>query len=110
MRVPILGGVAWLALLAACDRTVDGNLPVGGDQPSQAETERFARRLHLDLTGGSPDDDIAVDMGRALLTRRAMSATIGLTGRIIASAAAADSRPMWARLREKRAAVTRGCP
>ncbi len=45
-----------------------------------------------------PDDDTAVQLGRELLERRTMSATIGLTGKIIASAAAADSRPIWARL------------
>ena len=44
------------------------------------------------------DDDTAVELGRELLSRRTMSATIGLTGRIIAFAAAADSRPIWARL------------
>ena len=46
----------------------------------------------------APDDSAAADLGRVLLTRRTMTATIGLTGRIIASATAADSRPLWARL------------
>lgn len=45
-----------------------------------------------------PDDDAAVQLGQELLNRRTMSATIGLTGKIIATAAAADSRPIWARL------------
>lgn len=47
---------------------------------------------------GAPDDTAAADLGRVLLTRRTMTATIGLTGRIIASATAADTRPLWARL------------
>jgi uncharacterized membrane protein YccC len=47
---------------------------------------------------GAPDDAAAADLGRDLLTRRTMTATIGLTGRIIASATAADARPLWARL------------
>jgi hypothetical protein len=47
---------------------------------------------------GAPDDSAAADLGRVLLTRRTMTATIGLTGRIIASATAADTRPLWARL------------
>jgi hypothetical protein len=42
-------------------------------------------------------DDSAVAVGRALLVRRTIATTIGLTGRVIASAAAADARPVWAR-------------
>lgn len=45
-----------------------------------------------------PDDQTAVEHGRALLSRRAFGFTIGLTGRIIAAAAIADSRPLWARV------------
>ena len=45
-----------------------------------------------------PDDQTAVEHGRTLLTRRAWGFTIGLTGRIIAAAAMADSRPLWARI------------
>lgn len=47
---------------------------------------------------GAPNDAAAVELGRDLLDRRTMSATIGLTGRIIAAATAADTRPLWARL------------
>jgi hypothetical protein len=42
-------------------------------------------------------DDSAVAVGRALLFRRTIATTIGLTGRVIAAAAAADARPVWAR-------------
>ena len=45
-----------------------------------------------------PDDAAAVRRGRTMLNRRTMGATIGLTGRIIAGAAAADARPLWARM------------
>lgn len=45
-----------------------------------------------------PDDQTAVEHGRTLLSRRAWGFTIGLTGRIIAAAAMADSRPLWARI------------
>ena len=45
-----------------------------------------------------PDDAAAVELGTTLLSRRTMSATIGLTGRLIAAATAADTRPVWARL------------
>jgi hypothetical protein len=42
-------------------------------------------------------DDSAVAVGRALLFRRTIATTIGLTGRVIAAGAAADARPVWAR-------------
>lgn len=45
-----------------------------------------------------PDDAAAVELGRTLLSRRTVGATIGVTGRLIASAAAADARPVWARV------------
>ena len=45
-----------------------------------------------------PDDAAAVEVGRTLLSRRTIGATIGVTGRLIASAAAADARPVWARV------------
>ena len=46
---------------------------------------------------GAADDEQAVELGRELLRRRTIAATIGATGRIIAAAATADARPVWAR-------------
>ncbi len=48
------------------------------------------------------DDEAAVAVGRRLLTRRTVAATIGATGRVIATAAAADARPVWARMLGRR--------
>ena len=45
-----------------------------------------------------PDDAVALDHGRMLLSRRTMSATIGLTGSIIAAATVTDTRPLLDRL------------
>lgn len=45
-----------------------------------------------------PDDDDAVALGHTLLSRRTMSATIGLTGSIIASATLTDARPLMDRM------------
>jgi uncharacterized membrane protein YccC len=45
----------------------------------------------------APDDAAAVATGRQLLACRVIATTIGLTGRVIAAAAAADARPVWAR-------------
>jgi uncharacterized membrane protein YccC len=51
---------------------------------------------------GETDDDAAVEVGRKLLNRRTVSATISVTGRIISNAAAADARPVWARVLGRR--------
>ena len=47
---------------------------------------------------GEPDDDAALRRGRMLLSRRTMSATIGLTGRIIAASTVVDTRSLLDRL------------
>jgi hypothetical protein len=47
---------------------------------------------------GSPDDDDAVTLGQALLNRRTMSGTIGLTGSIISTATLIDARPLVDRI------------
>ncbi|MBX7434236.1 FUSC family protein [Mycobacterium sp. Y57] len=54
-------------------------------------------REDLEAILGAADDERAVELGRELLRRRTIAATIGATGRIIAAAAAADARPVWAR-------------
>ena len=46
----------------------------------------------------NPDDAAALDQGRELLRRRTMSATIGLTGSIIATATTLEARPLMDRL------------
>jgi hypothetical protein len=45
------------ALLAACQDTVGGQKPVGGDLDTEAEIQRYLRRAYLDLTGKVPTDD-----------------------------------------------------
>lgn len=49
-----------------------------------------------------PNDAAAVTLGRTLLTRRTIGAAIGVTGRIVIAAAAADARPVWARVLGRR--------
>jgi uncharacterized membrane protein YccC len=51
---------------------------------------------------GESSDEAAVDIGRTLLNRRTIAATIAVTGRIIRNAAAADARPVWARVLGRR--------
>ncbi|MBX7449090.1 FUSC family protein [Mycolicibacterium sp. 3033] len=60
-------------------------------------TARGRWREDLDEILSAPDDERAVALGRELLRRRTIAAMIGATGRIIAAAAAADARPVWAR-------------
>ncbi|MGH7289818.1 MAG: FUSC family protein, partial [Myxococcota bacterium] len=49
-----------------------------------------------------PSDATAIGVGRKLLTRRTISGCIGTTGRVIGIAAAADARPVWARVLGRR--------
>ena len=49
-----------------------------------------------------PDDATAIGVGRKLLTRRTVSGCVGTTGRMIGIAAAADARPVWARVLGRR--------
>lgn len=51
---------------------------------------------------GEADDTAAVAVGRGLLNRRTIASTIAVTGRIIRNAAAADARPVWARVLGRR--------
>jgi len=48
--------VILLASTPACDDTVGGNLPVGGDEATEASLQRFVRRVHLDLAGMPPSE------------------------------------------------------
>ncbi|OBF26883.1 fusaric acid resistance protein [Mycobacterium sp. ACS1612] len=84
-------------------------------------SERLARSAHLldaltelravsqghyreDITAvlDEASDETAVQVGRKLLNRRTIAATIAVTGRIIRNAAAADARPVWARVLGRR--------
>jgi len=62
------------------------------------------RRYKQDIADilGEQDDPAAIDLGFRLLNRRTMSATIGLIGRNVGHAAAADARPFWAKLLGRR--------
>jgi uncharacterized membrane protein YccC len=57
-------------------------------------------RYREDITEllGESSDEAAVAVGRQLLNLRTIAATIAVTGRIIRNAAAADARPVWARV------------
>ncbi|MGH3678647.1 MAG: FUSC family protein [Mycobacterium sp.] len=78
------------------DRTTDrANLEAALTQLRSVARGRYREDIVAIL--GARDDDAATALGRELLNRRTIAATIGATGRVIAAAAAADARPVWAR-------------
>ncbi|WNG93003.1 FUSC family protein [Mycobacterium sp. ITM-2016-00318] len=80
----------------AADRTTDrANLEAALIHLRSVARGRYRQDVEAIL--GAPDDDAAVAIGHRLLDRRTIAATIGATGRVIAAAAAADARPVWAR-------------
>ncbi|OBA71793.1 fusaric acid resistance protein [Mycobacterium sp. 1554424.7] len=65
--------------------------------PKLRSLARGAYRDEVVLILGAPDDAAAAAIGERLLTCRVVAATVTLSGRVIAAAAAADARPVWAR-------------
>jgi hypothetical protein len=57
--------LAILLCLGACDDTVSGQKPVGGDVDTEAEIQRYLRRAYIDLTGRVPAEaDLAASTTR----------------------------------------------
>lgn len=88
---------AGVALLRGSAEVLDSADRAGAQRLAAlvAEHRQTALRQYNDDIHGilaEPDDDAAVAHGRALLSRRTMSATIGLTGSIIVAATLADTR------------------
>lgn len=82
---------ALLALaLAACDETVGGHAPVGGDEATEASLQRFVRRAHLDLAGTPPDEaTLAADVAALRASTNPTAARRALVQRLMAA-------PAWA--------------
>jgi uncharacterized membrane protein YccC len=93
-------------VLASCARALDA-ARVATRTVDRAELDAALAELRLVARGryredivrllAERDDSAAVVLGRELLTRRTIATTVGLTGRVIAVAAAADARPSWAK-------------
>lgn len=100
MRDPVV------RVLRDCARVLQ--ITQGTRTPERARLAEASRDLRTVAIGSyrqdivdilaEPDDDQAVALGRTLLNRRTIGAAVGATGRLIASAAAADARPVWARV------------
>jgi uncharacterized membrane protein YccC len=99
-----------------CSAKVLRQNPVGDRTADRADLEAALIQLRSVARGryredvvailGAPDDAAAIELGRQLLNRRTIAATIGATGRVIAAAAAADARPVWARALGRRLPAT----
>ncbi len=91
---------ACAAVLSAQDRDEQSAAQAELDAAADAHRNLAMDRYRDDIAEiiALPDDQTAVEHGRTLLSRRAWGFTIGLTGRIIAASAIADSRPLWARI------------
>lgn len=93
-------------VLRSCSRLVDesetahraGDWATLGEALPRLRSMASGRyREDVTLLLGEPDDAAAVATGRRLLTFRVLVTTIGLVGGVIAAAAVADARPVWAR-------------
>ncbi len=68
-----------LLALAACDETVGGQRPVGGDMDSEAALQRFVRRATLDLAGHPPSEtELAEETSRLAAAGNAPSVRAAL--------------------------------
>ena len=100
MRAPAVRVLRCAAAVLQQPRSVDRDAGRAALEEALTDLRTAARgryREDLQTILGAVDDDHAVRLGRELLRRRTIAATIGATGRIIAAAAAADARPVWAR-------------
>lgn len=79
-----------IAATAACDATVGGNVPVGGDEATEASLQRFVRRAHLDLAGAPPDEaTLAADVAAVRGSTNPPAARRALVQRLM-------GEPAWA--------------
>jgi hypothetical protein len=74
-----------MVVVAACSERVDGLQPVGGEQASPIEQERFIRRLHLDLTAAAPSDAALADGLASLAVANTASSRGALADELIAA-------------------------
>lgn len=86
----VLTGIL-LFLCCSCTQTVDGVTPVGGDQPSEAELQRFMRRVHLDLAGTTPDEAYLTDSVTRLLADNSAATRAAIADELMAAEGFAET-------------------
>jgi hypothetical protein len=92
--VAVLRGSA--NVLLSGDRAGAEKLAAAVDEQRMIAMRQYDNDIHEIID--EPDDSIALQYGHMLLSRRTMSATIALTGRIISSATITDTRALVDRL------------
>jgi uncharacterized membrane protein YgaE (UPF0421/DUF939 family) len=101
MRIPIVRVLRESALVLSTPRGADRARHRIELESALAEQRAVARSRYRDdvveIFAESSDAE-AIGTGRRLLSVRTFSACVGATGRVIGLAAAADARPVWARV------------
>lgn len=79
-----LRSLTLLFCLAACEQTVIGGEPIGGDVDSDAEIQRYLRRAYLDLTGSPPSEaDLTASTARLREAQNSAAARGELVGELM---------------------------
>ena len=105
MRTPVVDVLRESALVLSTSRVADRDahrLDLAKALAVQALIAQSRYRDDIVEILAEPDDATAIGVGRKLLTRRTVSGCVGTTGRMIGIAAAADARPVWARVLGRR--------
>ena len=95
--VDVLRRSAWLLDASQKAHRAVNRAAVDRALPRLRSQARGVYRDDVLLILSAADDAAAVETVRRLLACRVIATTIGLTGRVIGAAAAADARPVWAR-------------
>lgn len=96
--IRVLRASAALLLISHVRHRVDARLELDEALDDLRAVARSTYREDVEVILAATDDDEAVAVGRRLLNRRTIGATVAITGRVIAAAAAADARPVLARI------------
>jgi hypothetical protein len=84
----VVAVVGFLQAVVACDDTVTGQKPVGGSVDTEAEIQRYQRRVYLDLSGKPPaDDELAASTTRLQAAGNTPSARAALVDELMAKPA-----------------------
>jgi hypothetical protein len=105
VRQPAIDVMRCCARVLAVPQTTDRAANLAALDRTLVRLRSLARDRYRDdvrLVIAAQDDAAAVMIGRRLLTCRVVVTTIGIAGRVIATSAAADARPVWARVLGRR--------
>lgn len=84
---PCLAGALALAGLVACEQTVPAGAPIDITPDTEAQIQRYVRRLHLDATGAAPSDP---ELTTATARLRERGNTAAARGELVAELVASE--------------------